>query len=435
MLGILLLCISLFLYFRKNYAISLLLFISFCLNGLSILPDYIIGTSNSDLALIYTIIISILNYNRKGYFKTKGQENIVYVIICFLLLSSIFSKFYYHLTFFQIIQASRADYIILSYFFLRRVNSNLFLQIYNYLQNITLITSILYICQIIIGKAILPYPVEGSVDLTAGIMRFYNYPPLLTMFFVSSFIFPQFIKRSRVNLYRIIFSITIVCTLGRTFIIANIIVLLIGLYIQGGLRKSIQKILILGILLIPFMDIITTRFSKGNTSEDLLYILNTRPEDLQEFTTGGTMTYRIAWFLERYYYLIDRPFLEKIFGLGLISDSQPYILKMYDFKVGATGKVGSAGLMTTPDFAWGNLLTHWGLGGMILITIFWLFLLYFFFKRSKYSVLSAIAFTSFLSLIIQSFSGSTISRMGTIAIYLLFISTIKKQVQNKYGKN
>jgi len=138
MLGILLLCISLFLYFRKNYAISLLLFISFCLNGLSILPDYIIGTSNSDLALIYTIIISILNYNRKGYFKTKGQENIVYVIICFLLLSSIFSKFYYHLTFFQIIQASRADYIILSYFFLRRVNSNLFLQIYNYLQNMYL---------------------------------------------------------------------------------------------------------------------------------------------------------------------------------------------------------------------------------------------------------------------------------------------------------
>lgn len=431
MIGILLLIIALFLYIRGNIVYSILIFISFCSNGLSIFPDFVIGVKNQDLALIYTLIITLLNIPQKHYFATKGFEKLIFVIILFLLFSSIYSYFHYHLSIFQIIQASRVHYVILAYFFLRRLAPQQCYQVFLLLQKITFITSFIYILQIVVGHPILPNAGESRIDTTTGLIRLYNFPPLLTFFLLSSFIYPQSIKRKQLFLYRSTFFLATLCTLGRTYIITNLFIVILGLYLKGGLKKSIKNILLLGIFFLPLSKVIISRFEKGDTSEDISYVLQTNPEELQYFTTGGTMTYRFAWFLERYYYLIERPFSELFFGLGFISDSQPQIMRMYQFKVGATGEVGSAGLVSTPDISWGNLLTQWGMGGMILITIFWIRLAIFFYKR-KSNALLLVAFITIVGYFILSFSSGTFSKVCSLCFFFLLISIINNRPNEIY---
>lgn len=62
MLGVALLVLSLLLYFsKKGRLMSYFLYVGFLLDGYGILIDPLLGgTKNGDLALVYTVLISIL---------------------------------------------------------------------------------------------------------------------------------------------------------------------------------------------------------------------------------------------------------------------------------------------------------------------------------------------------------------------------------------
>ena len=402
----------------------------FCSNGLAILPDIAIGMKNTDLALIYTIFITTININKPHYFQiSKSYEYLIIITILYLLISSFYSYFHYDLSIYQIIQASRSSYIIISYFFLRRLS---LLTIHNtiiLLQNITLISATIYILQIILGKTILPYPTQGTIDPATGLIRLYNFPILMTIFLLFSFLNPQPIKKNWITIYRAIFIIATLCTFGRTYIFTNIFILTIGILLQKGIKKFINKIIIIAIITLLLANSITTRLNE--TIEDISYILETKPEDLQYFTTGGTLTYRIAWYLERFYYLIKQPISEQIFGMGLISDSQPQIMKMYHFNVGSTGEIGNAALLTTPDISWGNLLTYWGFFGSIIILCLWLSIALEFYSKRKISPYATIGFISIIGYFILSLSSSILSNLNNLTIFFLLISYINYKKQKK----
>ena len=62
MIGILLLIVALFYYFKPQKRwISYFLYASFMLNGFCLLTDSVIGFKNADMAVIYTFIISLTN--------------------------------------------------------------------------------------------------------------------------------------------------------------------------------------------------------------------------------------------------------------------------------------------------------------------------------------------------------------------------------------
>ena len=118
---------------------------------------------------------------------------------------------------------------------------------------------------------------------------------------------------------------------------------------------------------------------------------------------GGTLTYRIAWVYERFDYLIHRPIGEQIFGLGLISDSQPIVNKKYNFMIGLRDEsTGETYQLYTPDISYGNLLSRHGFVGSIIYLCMLVNFAIFLYKDRK-----ANAFTIVCSaMIIMLFVGS-----------------------------
>ena len=76
MLGILLLAVSVILYFspRKRY-LSYFLYISFMFDGYKVLIDPVLGgVKNGDIALVYTFVISLVMILQKKYVLVFEQK-------------------------------------------------------------------------------------------------------------------------------------------------------------------------------------------------------------------------------------------------------------------------------------------------------------------------------------------------------------------------
>lgn len=96
--------------------------------------------------------------------------------------------------------------------------------------------------------------------------------------------------------------------------------------------RSLWKISLLFILLLyPFYDTLSSRFSDSGTTNDIERVKNA---DYTDYHGGeGTLIYRIAWIYERWDYLQNRPISEKIFGLGLIGEGEPEVYKNIIFRL------------------------------------------------------------------------------------------------------
>ena len=109
---------------------------------------------------------------------------------------------------------------------------------------------------------------------------------------------------------------------------------LLALLMNGSFKKIGGAIIIIGILTLPFVGTISNRFEEGGTSNDFDEILKGNFDDNYVNEGDATMLYRFAWCYERADYLAKRPIGEQIFGMGLCSDSQDWVTKRYNFKLG-----------------------------------------------------------------------------------------------------
>lgn len=117
MIGSLLLILALILYFSKKIKYSILIYAIFCLEGFQLFTSSVLGGKAGDFALIYVFIITIYNsLYTPHYFKRSIFSDKIQLFLCMLLCTSIYSFFHYNFTIFQIFQASREYYLILSYY-------------------------------------------------------------------------------------------------------------------------------------------------------------------------------------------------------------------------------------------------------------------------------------------------------------------------------
>ena len=152
----------------------------------------------------------------------------------------------------------------------------------------------------------------------------------------------------------------------------------------------------------------------------------------------GTLTYRLAWYYERALYLHERPLGEKLFGLGLISDSQYEVIRqLYAFSLGLKDEDGQVVQLSTPDISYGNILTKYGyLGGLIFLSI-WFYLLYFFYNNRHKDALIFISFLLIVCMILISFAGNAIFNHGNFIIpfflYIMALWVIQPNGKNHYS--
>lgn len=439
MFGFALLIISILLYFSAKYRyLSYLIYLSFMLGyggGFGLTTDSIIGVKNTDMAIVYTIVISIYLLLKRRYVLPNIKFTVWYKsFIIFLICTAVFSYIYYKFSILQILQGGRGFLLIASLPILIKITSSELSKLFPILLWVTAVTSVLYILQVVFARPLMPYSVEVHMD-QIGLVRMYNSPALLSFFLSFSFVCPEYFG-GKVNLFRLIFVAALICTLGRTQIIASIMVVMLSLLFQGKSSKVFKAFILLGVLFIPFSGLIIDRFSDGGTRDDLLAVSQGAYHDYRYGGEGGTMTYRIAWVYERADYLVNRPILEQVFGLGMISDSQNEVNNMYHFKLGLRNPETNLPFqLTTPDTAYGNLITRLGFGGSILYLGFLISLAMFFFKHRKENVLFIVGAAEIIMLFVLSFSGSVLSEPKNLAIYFIVLSTLLNKRQSSQLAN
>lgn len=433
MIGYILLLIALLLYVKPKYRHwSFFLYLSFMMGyggGFGLWTDEVLGVKNGDLAIIYTFVISIVMVFKRQYNIPKWSFVVQYKwFILFLFANVLFSLFYYHFTPFQILQGGRSFLLIFAFPILVNIKQRDFDKVLQLLIKVCVLTSMLYILQTISRHAIMPYG-EFDTDPATGLPRFYNSPANLDIFLVLTFLKPELFK-GRIIYYRILFFLALVCTLGRTQIITTILLVFIALFFDGKIRKIGKYVILIGVMMLPFVGILSNRFTGDGASDFSDIQAGNFKEGYVQGRDQGTLLYRFAWVYERYDYIIHRPLGEQLFGLGLISDSQPWVDKHYNFKIGLSNPENTGAVqLSTPDISYGNIMTRLGFLGGVLYIAFIVSLLSFLVKKRKINDFILVSAASVMLLFINSFSGSLMSETRTLSIYFLFLSTLilKKQ--------
>lgn len=428
MIGYLLLLMALLLYIKPKYRHwSFFLYLSFMMGyggGFGLWTDEVLGVKNEDLAIIYTFVISIVMVFKRQYNIPKWSFVVQHKwFILFLFANVLFSLFYYHFTPFQILQGGRSFLLIFAFPILVNIKQRDFDKILQLLIKVCVLTSMLYILQTISRHAIMPYG-EFDTDPTTGLPRFYNSPANLDIFLVLTFLKPELFK-GRIIYYRILFFLALVCTLGRTQIITTILLVFIALFFDGKIQKIGKYVFVIGVMMLPFIGILSDRFTGDGASDFSDIQAGNFKEGYVQGRDQGTLLYRFAWVYERYDYIIHRPLGEQLFGLGLISDSQPWVDKHYNFKIGLSNPENTGAVqLSTPDISYGNIMTRLGFLGGVLYIAFIVSLLSFLVKKRKINDFILVSAASVMLLFINSFSGSLMSETRTLSIYFLFLSTL-----------
>ncbi len=423
MLGVAFLLIALFCYFSSKWRwFSYVIYVGFLSKGYVVFTDEVLGFKNQDLAIIYTFLICLyLLFTNQFKLPRLAASRWVQVFMLFLICSVFFSYLHYHFTPYQILQGGRGWLLIFCLPILIRMSRGDFQQVIKALAYITLITSAVYIAQIIVGRPIMPYASEGKIDASTGFIRLYNSPPFLAFYLVLTFVNPGIFKR--VLFWRIVLIMALVCTLGRTQIFSGLLAVLVATWLQGRASRLIRIVVVLLVMMLPFADTVSSRFEQGNTSGDLQTLVQ---GGYEEYSGGGgtTMTYRIALLYERVEYLAHRPFMEQVFGMGFISDSQPIAHKMYRFRLGLIDEeTGETQQLRSPDIAWVNAVCGLGFVGTAIYVAFFACLAIYFYRNCKFNFYYTATSAFILCDIITSFAGSGISECRHLAIYFVVMST------------
>ena len=438
MIGILLLIISLILYFQPKYRyISYFMYLSFMAGssgGFNLWTSAVVGFKLSDCALIYTIVvITYLVVTRKTLLPKIKQLKYYKFFLCFIALSFCFSFEYYGLSFYEVLQGGRNFLLLLSLIVLVRVQPYEFRKLMQMMMWVCFITSILYIGQVVLKRPLMPYgDFEGSLERSTGIMRFYNAPVNLALFLTLSFIYPQMFRNTRIPLivFRIVFFVAQMCTLGRTGIAVSLLTVMLAMALQGSMKKIFKVAIVLGILITPFIGTISQRFEGGNTDDDLNSVLSGKfGKDYDPHANSdATMLYRFAWCYERADYLLKRPFVEQFFGMGLTTGSSDWQFRKYKFHIGLPDEQYRIVQLITPDISYGNMITYLGFGGMVIYISMIIGFARVLWKYRKDNP----CLTTLTSLILMSFvggfSGSGLSDPKTLTIYFLALSIVTNQM-------
>ncbi len=449
MLGYILLGFAIYYYFyagMKKW--SILIFMFFCNDGFQILPDFVIGAKNYDLAAIFCFFMAPFSmiYEDAPERENKTIKYIVVFLMYFMIVSALFSRYHYDFTWFQIFQGGRRLIIFVSYFFIVKMKKKDIEWLFNILFKITMITSVLYIIQVVTDLPVLPYIKGNSAELGAELGsygRYYNSPPLLYLFLFISIFHPELLKIKRPYISVMILSAALLCTLGRVQITSVVFMTIIGFLMRGRLTVFVKYALIFSLALIPLSNSVFMRFSgedygSNSATEEIENIMNGSVKET--IHTGdvrgkGTMNYRLAWIYERMLYLSNQPLGEKIFGLGMISDSQEEtVQRMYNFRIGRglSEENKNIGQLSTPDTSYGNLLTKFGYVGGTVFFILWVTIMIYGWKNRKKDDWMFILFLITADMIFLSFSGDVISNPKYLSIlYLIITLSLFRQAEKQ----
>lgn len=423
MLGIIFLLVAIILYLTGHRRFSLLLFIFMSARFMSIIPMRTMAFNGVDLAIVYMVVISLIQGARCIKFREDPElPKIIRRLAIFLVTSFIVGMIYYGLTPFQSFMGCRQLWLFPAYFFLRNVPPKDIIWLFKILFYISLIHAILYIIQCLTGLPVLG-ELAPELDVITNTLRYNNHPIYMTLFFYLSLLFPKYFGKKISLLSALIFAVAAFLTMTRTIIVLMILLSVLGIYLSGKKTTIIKFAIIGAIIIIPLSAALSARFGEeAGTDGDVEALIH--GEFIDYARTGikpkeaGTLTYRIAWVYERAEYVLTHGVVEFIFGLGFLPPSEPAVAsRLYNFKVGAfNDDIGIISPNQTPDIGYGNIIAQYGVVGAILFLSLWIRLTLIHARNKRSSPIIFCMFLYLLTLFGTSIAGQGISIQGLLIL-------------------
>ena len=422
--------IAFLLYATGVRKTALLMFCIMCYGNygfLSLVPLDFLGMNGIDGAFLFMLLATVLNFAERIASSAKTDSFLTKEIIAFaifLICSIVYSFGILRLSASQVFVSCRSHLLFLSYFFLRTVEVKQIIWVLQALFFITFVHALLYVVQFIVNSPILG--VDAIQDSITGKYRFLNFPVFSIFFMLLAVFRPDALGIKVPRWSAAVFLAAQVCTLGRTMILGTGLVFVIGLLDFKGVssqmnRKAVLAIVVMILAITPFLDFVTSRLdNRGETKAELNSVLSGGAQSMAisgDYHDAGTFTYRTAWFLERANHMMEGDALEKIFGLGFYAPKDNSLAySKYHFKLGIISYDGNPNQLSTPDFAYGNMISWFGFVGSILFLLIWFRLLAINFKMRRENPLSAIVFLLIIYWIIDGFGGARLSSSSHLVI-------------------
>lgn len=404
-------------YFSDKRNHYLVLFFFILTNGFQLIPSNIwfLGIpfldKPVDILIMSSVVIFIFS-TKAIYRRIVGQPIWTYLLLLIVLMFvSSLRAFTFNVGFadqFRVLRYELLPLIALPFVFFSKDN---FVFIFNLLYKITLIQSVVFVLQIISGQILMFTPFAGydvviGSEENTGILRFYNSPVYLTLFFFYSF-YKLKLERSQSNF--LCFSILLLALIGplhRSLVISVFLSLLVFNFLFKFRAKNLGvtiSFLCCILFLVSIIPGIKERFL--TVFDDLETVTSTPFYLISE--RDSTFAFRFMHLYERFEYL-SKDIFRLLFGIGLMPEDirqaqeLPLLVGNYKEDLGGIKKID------TSDIAWSPLILRYGLAGVFLLIYF----IKLFFRQAKAFSDSKIGFATMtytVSAILGSFAGSEIT--------------------------
>jgi hypothetical protein len=428
MIGLLLLFISLNLYFTQKFYFSLLLFFLFLTNGYQVIPiKWLVAglpiDKGTDLAIIYILVIFI---NKLRFLKSivKSFSIVKYLIyfIYFTIADLFYSIIILNYSLVNVIQVFRQYLIFLVFVPFVFVPLSDLKKVFNSIAFITLLQCLLFLIQIVTQSPLLN-AIDGTdkivTTLEGSFTRFYNSPAfLIPISFYFILVYKQ--KNLVYHFFTVcILVLTIIGPLHRAGIMAFIVSLAFYLIFKKGNTIYIFVFLIL-VFGASLIDVVNNRMTTAFLDLSYSFRSSLSLESINQ--NDNTFLFRIGHFLERFDYLTK--FQNGwLFGIGLISDNSIQAQKL-PFTNGLVSEfTGQVVQIDSGDLIYSQLVLTTGIIGTILyLFIFGKFSIYFY-KNLQHSEYSIIGLLTILYAFFTSMAGTEMLSY-TFRVYVILISIV-----------
>ena len=375
-----------------------------------------------DFAVVYLLVVALLNILKGNYKFFKPQIKIfkvVSVIGLYITLEFIRTIILKEEIFSFALSNYRTYIPFFSFWLVQELKEVEIKRLLKHITSITILSTVLFDLQPLLDIKILQH---ASVSET----RYRNIPYLAYFFMLLATIRLDFSRWKSVALV-LMFLIAIVLTQHRAVMMAY--VFCVGLHLL--MTKKRGRFLQYGMIGLVFFlfagEAIMTRFEDDkndrSTVEDITAVVNM---DYQSAASdgfeneNGTLSFRVLLLMERVDYMLKNP-RYTVFGIGTRHEDSPRTQQQFDFFLGSyRSSNDTKGQISSGDLAWVKPLMRFGFFGIVLFLYMSWVVIKYLYGRRKESNMAMSAFLFYLFLIIISFKNDHLyGNMQMFFVYLL----------------
>ncbi|WP_184542704.1 hypothetical protein [Mucilaginibacter sp. FT3.2] len=439
MISLFLAAISIFLFLRKKYFPSLMIFFFLFLDGFQIIPlDILTAGSFSGATLDSALFVFIGLFLLRGRVWLKHPimqasfAKLVMVFIGLVILNLIYGLVVMDYSFADVFKGGRLYFFLLSFLMFTEIPLQIIYKLIKTLIFITFIQSILFSLQIVTGHSILQGPKELEVE-DLNYVRFYNGPKLVDFSMLIVLFWNPFTKIKWLRWAMIfVFACNIVGPLDRGYLFAWFAAIGLSAVIYNRFDRKVFYIL--GIVIVGFavlsISVVQKRVNEAIENLSALETISSGHTILDD----NTFTYRIQHLAERIDYISTEP-VGWLFGIGLVDERAPQVDHL-PFHWGlADPSTGRITKVYTADIAWSMLFLTLGFVGTFLYALIFIWILLKFKKNSFIPEISKVIFTLIVLTFITSITSSGLIQPSYyVPLFVLIVFICKYQMQQTNKK-